>query len=118
MSLSQAAQYFADEIRNHDWSDAPFRYDRAGHDRITDTNAGSQVLTAVQTRNVKTNAMWVVAQVLRYQDPNFDVYEFAEACGLDTRTRSGRPRDGGIEAGLRFRNGRPCRPGTWDTDPI
>lgn len=59
--------------------------------------------------------MWVTAQVLAYQDPNFDVYEFAEACGVDTKTRSGR-RDGGISAGLREGNGKYMRPGTWDLD--
>jgi hypothetical protein len=64
--------------------------------------------------------MWVVAQVLGHADPNFDVYEFAEACGVNTRTRSGR-RDGGIEAGLRrdwSAPGQPlCYPGTWDARP-
>jgi hypothetical protein len=34
--------------------------------------------------------MWVVAQVLGHADPKFDVYEFAEACGVNTLTRSGR----------------------------
>ncbi|MEU3625978.1 hypothetical protein BS329_30465 [Amycolatopsis coloradensis] len=49
----------------------------------------------------------------------FDVYEFAEACGVDTRTRSGH-RDGGISAGIRKTsdsdgsNLRFCRPGSWE----
>ncbi|MER7166800.1 hypothetical protein ABT336_12150 [Micromonospora sp. NPDC000207] len=45
--------------------------------------------------------MWVTAQVLAYNDPNLDVYEYAEACGVNTRTASGRPRSGHITAGLR-----------------
>jgi hypothetical protein len=36
--------------------------------------------------------MWVAAQVFAHADPSFDVFEFAEWCGIDTRTRSGRPR--------------------------
>jgi hypothetical protein len=54
-----------------------------------------------QTDSVRTNVMWVVAQVLGHADPNLDPYEFAEACGVDTRTPSGRPRSGHITAGLR-----------------
>lgn len=114
MALSRLAQEFADEIKNHDWSDAPYRYDRAGHDRARDTNAGSQVLSANEALCVKTNVMWVTAQVLRHRDSNFDVYEFAEACGIRTNTASGR-RDGSILAGLRFTvDGKPCRPGSWE----
>ncbi|MEU2147905.1 MULTISPECIES: hypothetical protein [Streptomyces] len=60
------------------------------------------------------NVMWVTAQVLGYQDPNFDVYEFAAACGVETMTRSGRL-NGGIEAGVRLHDGRYMRPGTWDS---
>jgi len=55
--------------------------------------------------------------VLRYADPNFDEYEFADACGVNIYTRSGR-KDGGIAAGLRrTRDGRYDRPGTYDADP-
>jgi hypothetical protein len=61
--------------------------------------------------------MWVTAQVLAYADPNFDVYEFAEACGVETKTRRG-SLDGTISAGLRRGDdGRYCRPGTWEYDP-
>ncbi|MEH1017192.1 hypothetical protein V6U90_29370 [Micromonospora sp. CPCC 206060] len=49
-------------------------------------------LSEVESNCVRKNAVWVVAQVLGYNDPNLDVYEFAEACGVDTRTPSGRPR--------------------------
>jgi hypothetical protein len=115
MTLSRIAQEFAAEIRQHDWSDAPWRLDRAGHDRSTDTNRGDKTLSDEETAAVRTNAMWVVAQVLGHADPNFDVYEFAEACGVNTLTRSGR-RNGFIEAGLRrdwSTPGQPlCHPGT------
>ena len=38
--LSHIATAFADEISNHDWSDAPYRLDRAGHHREDDSNRG------------------------------------------------------------------------------
>jgi hypothetical protein len=65
------------------------------------------------------NVMWVTAQVLGHADPNFDVYEYAEACGVNTLTKYGR-KDGGIVAGLRINwsddpnNPRYCYPGTWE----
>lgn len=116
-ALSRIALLHADEIRNHDWSDAPFREDRAGHNRATDTKAGEDVLDPIQTDRVKMNVMWTTAQVLRYMDPNFDVYQFAAACGLKIHTPSGRI-DGSIDAGLRYSLDRKiCRPGTWEADP-
>ncbi|WP_019066174.1 hypothetical protein [Streptomyces hokutonensis] len=117
MALSKVASDFAREIRNHDWSDAPYRLDRAGHDRATDTRAGERVLTAEETDAVRTNVMWVTAQVLGHQDPNLDVYEFAEACGINTLTRHGQ-RDGSIEAGVRKEHDRYARPGTWEFDLV
>jgi hypothetical protein len=114
MALSKLAQQFAAEIRQQDWSDSPYRADRAGHSREHDTNRGSATLTVDQTDTVRMNVMWVTAQVLGYNDPNFDVYEYAEACGVDTRTRSGRPHDGGILAGLRMYDGHYAIPGTWE----
>jgi hypothetical protein len=102
MPLNKLARDFAAEISYHDWSDAPFRIDRAGHRREHDgRNASAFHLDAIQTENVRTNVMWVVAQVLGHHDPNLDIYRFAEACGVDTRTPSGRPRSGFIAAGLR-----------------
>ncbi|MEU8158143.1 hypothetical protein AB0B94_31195 [Micromonospora sp. NPDC048986] len=104
MALSRLAQQFADEIRNHDWSDAPYRADKAGHKREHDTSRGRHnvpQLAPEETDTIRLNVMWVTAQVLAYNDPNFDVYEFAEACGVDTTTPSGRPRSGHITAGLR-----------------
>lgn len=116
MALSKLAQQFAAEIRQQEWSDAPYRIDRAGHRREHDSHRG-ETLTNDQTRFVRTNVMWVTAQVLGYNDPNFDVYEFAEACGVDTRTRSGRPRDGSIQAGVREKDGQYAIPGTlWEFD--
>lgn len=115
MALSRLAQQFAAEISNHDWSDAPYRFDRAGHDRTVD-GKGAKQLEPHETDRIRENVMAVTAQVLGYQDPNFDEYEFAEACGVDTRTAAGRPRSGTIRAGLRIVNGQYCRPGTWDTD--
>ncbi len=101
MALSRQAQKFADGIRNHDWSDAPWRLDRAGHQRAHDSNRGSRVLTDEETAFVRTNVMWVVGQVLLEDDPNLDVFEFAQACGVNTDTPSGRPRSGHITAGFR-----------------
>lgn len=102
MALSRLAREFAAEINNHDWSDAPYRCDRAGHRRKDDRNSAAiQALTARETDAVRMNVMWVVAQVLGHADPNLDPFEFADACGVDTRTPSGRPRSGVITAGLR-----------------
>jgi hypothetical protein len=102
MALSRLAREFAAEIKNHDWSDAPYRLDRAGHKREFDGRKKSaEQLSPHETDRVRTNVMWVAAQVLGHTDPNFDVYEFAEACGVNTRTPSGRPRSGGIIAGIR-----------------
>jgi hypothetical protein len=82
--LSRLASEFAAEIANHDWSDAPYRLDRAGH-RRSDDSPGKQTteqLLPEQTDRVRTNVMWVVAQVLKHSDPNLDLHEFAEACAV------------------------------------
>lgn len=100
--LSKLARDFAAEINYHDWVDAPYRADRAGHDRGRDGGRRSEnYLSPQETESVRMNVMWVVAQVLSHHDPNLDVYRFAEACGVDTRTSSGRLRSGAIPAGLR-----------------
>lgn len=101
--LSRIAREIADEIRNHDWSDAPYRLDRAGHQREDDRGSrlSGQQLTPEETDFVRTNVMWVTGQVLGHLDPNFDEFEYAEWCGVDTRTPSGRPRSGHITAGYR-----------------
>lgn len=117
MALSRLAQQFADEIRQQDWSDAPYRIDRAGHQRINDGHRGETVLSTDETDALRMNVMWVTAQVLAYNDSNLDVFEFAEACGVDTRTPSGRPRSGVITAGIRGNAAQGYdRPGTYFTD--
>jgi hypothetical protein len=101
MALSRLAAQFAAEIALQDWSDAPFRADRAGHNRQFDTNRGPQQLDAGQTEILKMNVMWVTAQVLSYNDPNFDVNEYAKACGIGEYSTAGYRWGRSIEAGLR-----------------
>lgn len=117
MALSRQAREIAAEIRLQDWSDAPHRADRAGHRREHDTNRGDRVLSPLETDVLRMNVMWVTAQALGYADPNFDEYEFAQACGVNILTRSGR-RDGSISAGLRKTDGRFHHPGTYEPDPV
>lgn len=115
MPLSRIAADLAAEIKFQDWSDAPYRADKAGHNREIDRTSATQ-LSKQETDVVRMNAMWVTAQVLGYHDPNFDAYEFAEACGVETKTKRGE-RDRGIEYGLRREHqpgGRYQRPGTYD----
>jgi len=114
MSLSRLAREFADEINGHDWSDAPYRLDRAGHDRATDTKRPERQLGAEEAENVKTNVMWVTAQVLAYADPNFRVDEFAIACGIPRRIthRSDKKISGILAGGLRTRDGHVAPPGS------
>lgn len=100
MALSRLAAEFAAEIKLHDWSDAPYRADRAGHRRSDDRNRQVPQLAPVETETVVMNVMWVTAQVLGHRDPNFDVYEYAEACGVKTKNRDG-SRNRGILAGIR-----------------
>ncbi len=102
--LSKIAQNFADEIRNHDWSDAPFRIDRAGHRRDTDgAKRTQQQLDPEQTDRVRMNVIWVVAQQLASVDPNFDPHEFADAAGGIPRVirRSDGSRSNAMWNGLR-----------------
>jgi len=115
MALSELAQQFADEIRMHDWSDAPYIRHEAGHKR--DPNSTSGRLDSDETNRVRTNVMWVVAHVLICNDPKVNLYEFAEACDVGIR----RPRDDkiskSIENGLRRDHGCLHRPGTREPDP-
>jgi hypothetical protein len=106
MALSVLAQQFADEIALQDWSDAHSRLDRAGHNRTVDRTNAPQ-LTPSETDAVRTNVMWVVAQVLLYNDPNFNVHEFAEAAGVpeDIRLTSRGKLSGAIAYGLRWSSG-------------
>jgi hypothetical protein len=111
--LSRLATEFAAEIANHDWSDAPWRLDRAGHKRHMDTHSTGQVLTRDETDNVRTNVMWVTAQVLKHLDPNLDLHEYATACGVPrsiTHRKDG-SKSGAIDAGIRFIDGLAYPPG-------
>lgn len=117
MALSRIAQEFASEIAQHDWRDAPWRTDRAGHHRDSDSPARQtkQILNEEEADSVRTNVMWVAAQVLGYSDPNFDVQEFADACGVNTSRFASR---GWIDNGLRQSYGEYMRPGTRHFDPL
>lgn len=114
MALSVLAQQFADEIKLQDWSDAHSRLDRAGHSREVDRTSAPQ-LTPGETDAIRTNVMWVVAQVLSYNDPNFNVHEFAEAAGVpdSIRLTSRGKLSGAIAYGLRHNSasGRYSAPG-------
>ncbi len=117
MALSRLAQQFADEIREHDWSDAHTRLDRAGHRRIDDRSTTAEPLTEEEADRIRTNVMRVTAQVLRYNDRNFNVHEFAERAGVpdSIRLRKDGSTSAAIDMGLRFnRDGEAHVPGTRD----
>lgn len=102
--LSRIATEFAAEIRNHDWSDAPYRVDRAGHSREHDGRHKSvEFLEPADTGRLVTNVMWVTAQVLMHSDPNFDLEAYAIACGVPDRIiyRSDRKVSGYLTGGIR-----------------
>lgn len=102
--LNRRAREFAAEICTHDWSDAPYRLDRAGHDRRLDSRPTAECLSAAETDRLRTNVMWVVAQVLKHEDPNLNLWEFAAACGVPqsvTQRSNGSP-SGTISNGLRW----------------
>lgn len=84
MALSNIAKKFALEIRNHYWNDAPFRADKAGHHPDFDSLKNREDdLSDHEAESIRVNVVWVVAQVLKSEDPNIDLLEFAEACGAD-----------------------------------
>ena len=103
--LNRRARELAAEIKSHDFSDAPYRFDRAGHQRRFDgKKKSSKVLTAEETNFLRTNVMFVTAQVLKYEDPNLDLHEYATACGVPrsiTHRANGSPSDA-IKYGLRW----------------
>lgn len=110
--LNRLAREFAAEIASHDWSDAPFRLDRAGHQRRLDS-AGKRVtepLSKQEADRVRTNVMWVTAQVLKHADPNLDLHEYAAACGIPRSIthRTNGSRSDAITYGLRW-NDPECR---------
>ena len=105
--LSRLARKFAAEIASHDWSDAPYRLDRAGHQRSTDARKSEHPpLTSEQTDRVRMNVAWVVAQVLAHEDPNLNVDEFAAACAVPraiTHRKDG-SLSGVVQNGLRWKD--------------
>lgn len=108
--LNRLAREFAAEISSHDWSDAPYRLDRAGHQRRFDrarSSSDQQPLSEQETAYVRTNVMWVTAQVLRNADPNLDLYEYAAACGVPWSIihRTNGSHSGAIKYGLRWEDG-------------
>jgi hypothetical protein len=104
--MSRIAREFAAEIDSTDWCDAPYRLDRAGHRRSSDS-PGRRVehpLDEQEAAFVKPNVMWMAAQVLKHADPNLDVHEFAAACGVPrsiTHRKNG-SRSDAITYGLRW----------------
>lgn len=121
MALSRLAAQFAAEIANHDWSDAPYRADKAGHRRVMDgASRTAATLTPDEAEIVKLNVIWVIGQVLAYNDPNFSIHEFGEVAGAlprFLRNTDGRP-SGTMTYGLRQEiDGRFHRPGTYEPDP-
>lgn len=82
MALSNIATKFAHEIRNQYWNDAPFRADKAGHQPEFDSPRNrADDLSESEAESIRINVVWVVAQVLKSEDPNLDLLKFAEACG-------------------------------------
>lgn len=109
--LSRLAAEFAAEIQKHDWSDAPYVTDRAGHRRSAEAGP---VLSDEEAGRVKTNVAWVVGQVLLHADPNFDLREFAHACDLPRSLRygaSGQPSDAVLDGIRRDDDGEVGPPG-------
>ena len=82
--MNPLARSLADEIANHDWSDAPWRIDRAGHQFDDDppSKRARRRLTPHEASWVRTNVMLVTAQALLQVDPSVDLYEYAEACAI------------------------------------
>jgi hypothetical protein len=104
--LNRLAREFAAEISYHDWSDSPYRLDRAGHQREDESpgKRSDKQLSPKETEHVRTNVMWVAAQVLKHLDPNLDLHEFAAECGVPRRVthRSSGAKSGAITYGIRW----------------
>lgn len=103
MALSRLAREFAQEIKLHEWSDSPYRADKAGHRREDDRGWEHKPrLDNAQTDAVRMNVMWVVGQVLGGAGmiDLDDVWDWASACGVEIATSSGR-RSNAIRYGFR-----------------
>lgn len=74
--MPSVAAEMAREIADHYWADAPYRLDRAGHQRD-----GSQELTAEEAARVRDNVVLVTVSALRCAYPGIDDAAYARACG-------------------------------------
>ena len=87
-ALTARERHLAAEIRAHDWSEAPYRATGTAHaptgDGSGDGSPGSAAprLSPEEAERVRVNVMWVVAQCLGYEDPEFNPDAFAEAAGI------------------------------------
>ena len=106
--LTRLEREFAAEIRSHDFSDAPYRLDRAGHQRTAESlsKRAQKELSPGESDYVRTNVMWLAAQVLKHENPGLDLHEFAAACGIPrsiTHRTNGKQSDV-IRYGLRWKD--------------
>ena len=95
-ALTARERHLAAEIRAHDWSEAPYRATGTAHapahahapsgdgDGSDGGSPGSAAprLSQEEAERVRVNVMWVVAQCLGYEDPEFNPDAFAEAAGI------------------------------------
>ena len=93
-ALTARERHLAAEIRAHDWSEAPYRATGTAHAPTGDGSGsgsgsgdgspGSAAprLSQEEAERVRVNVMWVVAQCLGYEDPEFNPDAFAEAAGI------------------------------------
>ncbi|PPF50340.1 hypothetical protein C5B94_15390 [Clavibacter michiganensis] len=97
-ALTARERHLAAEIRAHDWSEAPYRASGTAHAPAhapsgDDSGSGSGSdggspgsaaprLSPEEAERVRVNVMWVVAQCLGYEDPEFNPDAFAEAAGI------------------------------------
>lgn len=106
MALSRIAREMAAEIAAHDWSDSPYRVDKAGHRREDDTGPkrSRNVLEEDQEMRVRANVCFVTAQVLGHAGlitPG-DLAEYAAECGLNVRINRVRAVPGWLHFGIRW----------------
>lgn len=78
-ALTSRERQLADEIEAHDWACAPYHPSGAAHPT---PQTLTPRLTDDEAERVRVNVMWVVAQCLGYEDPEFNPDAFAIACGV------------------------------------
>lgn len=87
-ALTARERQLAAEIRAHDWSEAPYRATGTAHAPSSDGSDGGSGgsaaprLSEQEAERVRVNVMWVVAQCLGYEDPEFNPDVFASAAGV------------------------------------